>query len=253
MCVILPRGKLEIDTMESWKYKNSTGRHIYNHKIRFPFRLLSAEFVKKFDIITYRDTEAERFWESGLGDALCAYVGSKPVHVSRISHGMCIVQLQTGCGSDDRLSAGELSVLAWQIKNAIFAEMVLCQELFPEDILKLKRLNYPVCVCCALEHSITVMEMRKKTDPSVQRLAIIYDLSGKVRVLYAYLADKLSVQASEILDFGWLAVKQSGEGVLGDDFDTKRYLDMMSLLLRWVWPATKEHALRNIEGPWEHI
>ncbi|KAK5796714.1 hypothetical protein VI817_005998 [Penicillium citrinum] len=223
--------KPDNDRNKSWKYKNSTGRHIYNHKIEFPFRLLSPEIAKKVVVITYRDTEAEYFLKASLSDALLEFMSGKPIHLSRISHGMCSVQLQTSCGSDDRLSAGELSVLAWQIKNAIFAEMELCQRLFPDEVLKLKKLDYP-------------------------RLAIIYDVSGKVRVLYAYLVDKLYIQASKILDFGWLAVKQPvGTNPVEEDFDTKRYLNMMGILLRWMWPITKEKPTRETEDlaldwPW---
>lgn len=102
--------------------------------------------MKKVVITTHRDIEAEFFLKASLGDALVEFMSGKPIHLSRISHGMCSIHLQTGCGSDDRLSAGELSALAWQIKNAIFAEMELCQRLFPDEVLKLKKLNYPVCV-----------------------------------------------------------------------------------------------------------
>lgn len=99
-------------------FKNLTSRHTYHKRLDLPFHLLAHETVKTAEVIF-----------EGISDSneLLSYSGflvpQSDTRTTHDSHGMCTVQLEPLCGSDDRPSAGEFSVGAWQIKQAMLSEM----------------------------------------------------------------------------------------------------------------------------------
>ncbi|CAI7592690.1 unnamed protein product [Penicillium pancosmium] len=178
----------------------------------YPFRLLSQTLVKTAEVPFGGRNKHEEIMRSMSGFVAGSFAS---VTTTRDSHGMCTDQLDTLCDSDNRPSAGELSVLVWQIKQAMRSEQRSHEKVCSCKIEGLLSYNYP-------------------------RICIIFDSSGKVRVLSASHSDKLYVQTSPLLDFGWLAAKESTKSKPINALNERRYLEIMGVLVKWIWPITTE-------------
>lgn len=98
---------------------NNTPSYIYHKELDYPFRLLSRALVKTAEVPFGGINKHEEIMGSMSGFVAGSFA---PVATTHGSHGMCTGQLDTLCDSDNRPSAGELSVVVWQIMQAMRSE-----------------------------------------------------------------------------------------------------------------------------------